>query len=329
MLKSGPNDSKVKCGFPFSMAKKKSWLIEVEYSATRAAFAVLGLLPRPTAIALCTGLMRLVPLVLRNLRRTGLRNLEIAFPEKSEAERKQILAGTFENLGRVLGELSQVKKLTREKLAEIIDFELDDESRSLYARNKAEGRGVLITTGHLGNWEMLVLGFAALYEPISYLARPLDNPKIDEMLTTRRTRFGNNPINKTNSAMLAIKILREGGILGILSDVNAHPREGVFVPFFGVRACTASGAAMMAIRADAFIFPTFCVWDKAIKRYKFVHGPLLEPAKTGDLKRDIVETTAAYTAEIEDIIREYPDQWMWIHKRWKTRPPREKDIYGK
>jgi len=96
---------------------------------------------------------------------------------------------------------------------------------------------------------MLVLGFAAFYEPISYLARPLDNPRIDTMLNERRTRFGNTPINKTNAAMLAIRILREGGILGILSDVNAHPKEGVFVPFFGVPACTPSGAAMMAIRA--------------------------------------------------------------------------------
>ena len=311
------------------MARKKSWVIRVEYAAARAAFAVFGVLPRGTAIWLCTGIVRIVPLFLKDLRRTGLRNLEIAFPEKDQAEREQILAGTFENLGRVLGELSQVKKLSKERLAEIIDFELDDESKALYARNKAEGRGVLITTGHLGNWEMLVLGFAALYEPISYLARPLDNPMIDDMLTERRTRFGNNPINKTNSAMLAIKILRTGGILGILSDVNAHPKEGVFVPFFGVPACTTSGAAMMAIRADAFIYPTFCVWDKAIKRYRFVHGPLLEPSKTGDLKRDIIETTAAYTAEIEKIIREYPDQWMWIHKRWKTRPPGEKDIYGK
>ena len=309
------------------MARKKSWVIRVEYAAARAAFAVFGVLPRGTAIWLCTGIVRIVPLFLKDLRRTGLRNLEIAFPEKDQAEREQILAGTFENLGRMLGELSQVKKLSKERLAEIIDFELDDESKALYARNKAEGRGVLITTGHLGNWEMLVLGFAALYEPISYLARPLDNPMIDDMLTERRTRFGNNPINKTNSAMLAIKILRTGGILGILSDVNAHPKEGVFVPFFGVPACTTSGAAMMAIRADAFIYPTFCVWDKAIKRYRFVHGPLLEPSKTGDLKRDIIETTAAYTAEIEKIIREYPDQWMWIHKRWKTRPPGETEIY--
>ena len=310
------------------MAKKNATLIQVEYAGTRALFAVLGILPRGAAIRLCIWLMRIVPVMLKSLPRTGMRNLEIAFPEKTVAERAQILAGTFENLGRVLGELSQVKKLTREKLAEIVDFDLDDESKAIYAKNKAENRGVLITTGHLGNWEMLVLSFAALYEPISYLARPLDNPKIDDILTNLRTRFGNNPINKTNSAMLAIRLLREGGILGILSDVNAHPKEGVFVPFFGVQACTTSGAAMLAIRSDAMIFPVFCVWDRSVKKYKIVHGSLLMPSKTGDLKHDIVETTAAYTVEIEKIIRAYPDQWMWIHKRWKTRPPGEKEIYG-
>ena len=311
------------------MAKKGSGIVRIEYFAARTALAVLGVLPRWTAVAISIGILRMVPMVLTGLRRIGLRNLEIAFPEKSVSERQKILRGTFTNLGRVLGELSQFHKFTKEQLADLIDFELDEESERLYERNKSEGRGVLITTGHLGNWEMLVLGFAALYEPISYLARPLDNPKIDEMLNRLRTRFGNRPINKTNSAMLAIKILREGGILGVLSDVNAHPKEGVFVPFFGVPACTLSGAAMLAIRSNALIFPTFCIWDKSVKRYKFVHGPLLEPANTGDRKQDIIATTAAYTSEIEKIIREYPDQWMWIHRRWKTRPPGEPDIYGK
>jgi KDO2-lipid IV(A) lauroyltransferase len=170
---------------------------------------------------------------------------------------------------------------------------------------------------------MLVLGFAALYEPISYLARPLDNPVIDDMLNKRRTRFGNNPIDKRNSAMTAIKILREGGILGILSDVNAQAKEGVFVPFFGRPACTASGPAMIAIRSNAMIFPTFCVWDNEAQRYKFVHGDLIIPPDSGDRKKDVETTIALYTSEIEKVIRLYPDQWMWIHRRWKTRPPGE------
>jgi Kdo2-lipid IVA lauroyltransferase/acyltransferase len=309
------------------MAKKRGRIIWVEFAGARLALGLLGLLPRGAAIRIATWILLIVPKVLPKLRKTGLRNLEIAFPEKTIGEREAILRGTFENLGRVLGDLSQFRKYTRERLAELIDFNLDDESRALYELNKREKRGVLITTGHLGNWEMLVLGFAALYEPISYLARPLDNPKLDEMLNDRRTIFGNTPINKKNSARLAMKILREGGILGILSDVNAQTKEGVFVPFFGVPACTSSGAAVMAIRSNALIYPTFCVWDKDSKRYKFVHGSLLTPADTGDRKQDIIDTTAAFTAEIEKIIRAYPDQWMWIHRRWKTRPPREPELY--
>lgn len=308
------------------MAKKRSTIVWVEYAAARLALALLGLLPRGTAIRVATWILLIVPKVVPKLRDTGLRNLEIAFPEKSLAERDAILRGTFENLGRVLGDLSQFSKYTRERLAELIDFNLDDETKGLYEMQK-KGRGFLITTGHLGNWEMLVLGFAALYEPISYLARPLDNPKLDDMLNARRTIFGNTPINKKNSARLAIKILSEGGILGILSDVNAQKKEGVFVPFFGVPTCTSSGAALMAIRSNALIYPTFCVWDKNTGRYKFVHGSLLTPADSGDRKQDIVDTTAAFTAEIEKIIREYPDQWMWIHRRWKTRPPGEAEIY--
>ncbi|MFZ1701935.1 MAG: lysophospholipid acyltransferase family protein [Pyrinomonadaceae bacterium] len=309
------------------MAKKSKNLIEIEYLAARAAFAIMAQLPRRVAVRVSIWIMRVVSVVIKSLRRTGMTNLEIAFPEKTVAERQIILKGTFENLGRVLGELSQVAKYSRDDLAKIIDFEFDDKTKAVYARNKTEGRGVLITTGHLGNWELLVLGFAALYEPISYLARPLDNPKIDDMLNERRTRFGNNPINKTHSAMTAIKILRQGGILGILSDVNAHPKEGVFVPYFGLSASTASGAAMLAIRSNSLIYPMFCVWDAASRRYKIVHGALLEPANTGDRKRDIVETTALFTAEIEKVVRAYPDQWMWIHRRWKTRPPGEKRIY--
>ena len=310
------------------MAKKSKTQIRVEYAAVRFLLGTLGIMPRSLAVPVAIAFARAASHLLSSLRRTGMRNLEIAFPERSIDERKKLLRGTFENLGRVLGEVSQFPKTTPEKLRKIIDFELDDLSRELYARNKADKRGVLITTGHLGNWELLVMGFAALHEPISYLARPIDNPLIEDLTVRFRTRFGNRPINKTNSAMLAIKILREGGILGILSDVNAHPKEGVFVPFFGVPACTTSGAAMLAIRSNSYIFPTFCVWDETTKRYRFVHGELLEPASSGDRKEDIVETTAAYTAEIEKIIRQYPDQWMWIHKRWKTRPPGEKDLYG-
>lgn len=309
------------------MPKKGKAQIWTEYLIARSIFGALSILPRKTAVSLGIGVGRIGFRLLGGLRKVALKNLSIAFPEMGEAEKLAIAKGTFENFGRILGEISQFEKLTRENISELVDFEMSDEIAELYKKVKAERRGVLITTGHLGNWELLVTAFAILYEPISYLARPLDNPMIEQMTLDIRTRFGNEPINKTNSAMTAITRLGEGGILGILADVNAHPKEGVFVPFFGVPACTTSGAAMIAIRSNALILPAFCVWDKGLGKYKFVHGPVIEPVITGDRKADIAATTAAYTAEIEKIIRQYPEQWTWIHKRWKTRPKGEKSLY--
>ena len=310
------------------MAKKSSFQTRLEYATARIIFGTLGILPRGAALLACSIIARVAYRALGSLRRVGHRNLEIAFPEKTAEERTSILKGTFQSLGRVMAETSRFMKMTPADIEAIFDLDLDNEIRELYHINKQDRRGVLITTGHLGNWEMLVFGFAAIHEPISYLARPLDNPLIEEMTLRIRTRFGNRPINKTNSAMLAVKILREGGILGALSDVNAHPREGVFVPFFGVPACTISGPALMAMRSNAAILPAFCIWDRERRRYRFVRGKVIEPSRTGDRKADMIATAAAYTAEIEKLIRQYPDQWLWIHKRWKTRPPGEPDIYA-
>ena len=309
------------------MAKKSNFQIRLEYIVARVLFGLLGFLPRGAALLICKIIGRIGYNALGSLRRVGFRNLELAFPEMPMDERKRVLKGTFESLARVLAETSQFMKITPADVEKIFNLDLDDEIRDLYRLHKEQHRGALIVTGHLGNWEMLVFGWAALYEPMSYLARPIDNPFIEDLTIKIRTRFGNRPINKTNSAMLAVKILREGGMLGVLSDINAHPKEGVFVPFFGIPACTISGPAIMAIRSGALILPAFCIWDSEQKLYHFVRGDVIEPASTGDRKADILATTAAYTAEIEKLIRQYPDQWLWIHKRWKTRPPGEKGLY--
>lgn len=309
------------------MAKKSDLQIRAEYIVARTLLGALGLLPRWAAVRLAIAIARACFRLLGGLRRVGTRNLEIAFPDMAGTARERILRGTFENLGRVLGEVSQFHKTTPAKIEQIVDFTLDAEIQELYRRVKEERRGVLITTGHLGNWELLVFAFAALHEPIAYLARPLDNLLIEDLTVRIRTRFGNTPINKSNSAMLAIKMLREGEILGVLADVNAHPKEGVFVPFFDREACTSAGPAMLAIRTDALIVPFFCVWDEGEGRYKIVHGDIVEPVKAGGRDHNIHETTRLYTAEIERIIRQYPDQWLWIHKRWKTRPKGEPELY--
>ncbi|MBX7053743.1 MAG: lysophospholipid acyltransferase family protein [Pyrinomonadaceae bacterium] len=309
------------------MAKKSSLQIKAEYAAVRALFIALGVLPRRVCLAVCRLFLRAGYYLIAGLRRTGMRNLEIAFPEKTLAERREILKGTFDNLGRVLGEMSQFHKSTPESLARIIDLKLDETAQNVYDRHDAEGRGVMMVTGHFGNWELLVMAFAAIHEPISYLARPLDNPMIDEMTARIRSRFGNVPIDKNNSAITAIKILSAGGGLGILADVNVHPKEGIFVPFFGVPACTSIGPAMIAARSNALIFPTFCVWDKARRIYRLVHGRVIEPPATGDRQQDTLIITTEINKEIEKVIRAYPHEWLWIHKRWKTRPPGEASLY--
>jgi KDO2-lipid IV(A) lauroyltransferase len=316
------------------MARKKSksqiWL---EYAAARLIIGFFGILPRKAAVGLGVLIAKAAYPFLGGLRRAGTRSLEIAYPEKSSDEREQILKKSFQNLGRILGEVSQFPRATPEKLSQMIDLEFEaeeltgSEEYKAFQAERDKGRGIILVGPHLGNWEVGVFAYSAFREPLTYLARPLDNPLIEELTVNLRTRFGNRPINKTNSVGKAIELLKNGEVLGVLPDVNAHPKEGVFVPFFDVPACTTSGVAMLAMRTNAMIVPMCCVWDEKIGRYKVIYGELVEPVRTGDRHQDVVETTARYTFEMEKFIRAYPEQWLWIHKRWKTRPPEEKPLY--
>src|SRR5205085_112469 len=249
------------------MARKKSKTqIWIEYAAARSILGFFEILPRRASIGLGITLAKIAYPFLGGLRRAGTRSLEIAFPEKPAEERERILKKSFQNLGRILGEMSQFPCATPEKLARMIDLEFESEETvssdefKAFQAERDKGRGVILVGPHLGNWEIGVFAYSAFREPLKYLARPLDNPLIEEMTVNLRTRFGNRPINKTNSVGKAIEILREGGVLGVLPDVNAHPKEGVFVPFFGIPACTTSGVAMLALRTNAMILPMCCVW---------------------------------------------------------------------
>lgn len=309
------------------MAKKSKAQVWLEYAVVRGLLGLLGVMPRKAAVGTATAVTSLGYVFLGGLRRVAATNLKIAFPEKDDAERRRLVKGAFRNLGRVLGEMSQFPKATRESLSKLIEFQIDPALYDEYQKLKQMGRGVIIVSPHLGNWEVLVFGWAAYDSPMSYLARPLDNPLIEKLTVALRTKFGNRPINKTNSVMTAARVLREEGLLGILADVNAHPKEGVFVPFFGVQACTSSGPALLAMRTDSAILPMCGAWDEEKGHYLGVHGRLIYPANTGDRQADVTETTAEFTAEVEKLVRRFPDQWLWIHKRWKTRPSGEPELY--
>lgn len=309
------------------MAKKSSTQIGLEYAAVRSVLGLLSILPQKAAKWLGISAGRLAYHLLGKLRRVGLRNLELAFPEKSESEREDILKAAFQNLGRVMATVSKFGKLTAENMSEMIEYDLDPTFAAEYERTKAAGRGRIILGGHLGNWELQAFSYPVFFEPLSFLARRMDNPLIEEMILAIRTRLGNKQIDKTNSAAAILRTLRAGGTIGILADVNSHPKEGVFVPFFGIPACTASGIAMLALRTNAVIVPAFAVWNGEKGKYSIVHDKMIEPVNTGDRRRDILETTALCVAATERVIRAYPEQWIWIHRRWKTRPPGERELY--
>ena len=309
------------------MGKKGKAQEFLEYAAARALLSGLGALPRPAAVGVARALGRAAHALAGGLRRTGLRNLELAFPEMGQAERERILRGTFESLGRQLGEVSQFPRATPERLREVAEYDSEDVKLLDVARER--GRGVIFLTSHLGAWEMLCFAHSALYEPLSFLVRPLDNPRIDRMVERLRTRFGNRPIDKGAAARTALRLLRQGGTLGVLADLNTQEREGIFVPFFGHLACTTAGAATLALRTDATVIPVCAPWDDRRKKYVFRGGPVIELVRTGDDRRDVEINTANFTAAIERHVRMFPDQWLWIHKRWKTRPAGEPDLYAR
>ena len=307
------------------MAKHSNLQIGLEYALARTILSSLGVLPRSLALAIGLTIGRLAYLLPGKLRRTGQRNLEIAFPEMAESERRRLLRGCFASLGRLLGEFSQLPKATPEKLRRLIEY---DEVGLAHLREAEKNkRGVIFLTGHLGCWELHSFGWSALEYPLSFLVRPLDNPLIEEMIEGIRTRFGNRAIDKQSAARQSLRVLREGGTLGILSDLNTQAREGVFVPFFGKLACTTAGIATLALKTDAVVIPTCAVWDKKRKRYFFHGDPPVELVRTGDHHKDIEVNTARFAAAVERMVRLYPDQWLWIHKRWKTRPLGEADVY--
>ena len=309
------------------MGKKTEAQIWLEYAAARGLFTVLTVLPLRASVWLAMSIGSLAYHFLGRLQRVGLRNLELAFPEKTLDERKVILKRAIRNMGRVMAYFSRFNRLTYDTMTSVVEYHPDPDFAAALQKVVDAGRGRIFLTGHTGNWELQAFCFPLYFGPLTFLARRMDNPRIEAMVVKIRTRLGNKQIDKENSAPAILRLMREGGSVGILGDINAHPNEGVFVPFFGIPACTSTGMALIAQRSGAAIVPMLAVWDEQRGKYKIVYRDIIEPIDTGDRKRDIEETTALCAAATESMIRDFPDQYIWIHRRWKTRPPGEKELY--
>lgn len=246
----------------------------------------------------------------------------MALPEFSVEERERILNGSFESLGRQLGVAAHLAHLSPERLREMVDTE----GLEHLAEAEKSGRGTLMFSAHFGGWELSISAFPAFGYDWSVLVRRMDNPLIEDLVESLRTKHGTRTIDKKTSARTMLRLLQAGERLGILADLNTQEREGAFVDFFGIPASTSTGLARLALRTNSAVIPFFTIWQKEKKKYLLkVCPPLETPA--GDSEENVVLLTQLVTAKIEEFVRLYPDQWMWIHKRWNTRPAGEKNLY--
>jgi KDO2-lipid IV(A) lauroyltransferase len=294
----------------------------LEYALAWIFLKSIGALPRPLARAVGISLAWIIYPLHGKLRRVGRRNLELAFPEKSRRERAKILRGVFTSLGRQLAEVCLYRRYTRDNVSKVVVYEGFEN----YERALARGKGVLFLTAHLGAWELSAFAHSLYGYPLGVLMRPLDNPYLDRLVRTYRTLHGNRAVDKDFARGL-IAAMRKGETVGVLMDTNMIASQGVFVDFFGIQACTASGIARVALRTDAAVVPGFTIWDPMLKKYRLRFDPAAKLIRTGNTGADVVANTALFTKIIEDYVRRYPDQWLWVHRRWKTRPEGEKGLY--
>jgi KDO2-lipid IV(A) lauroyltransferase len=284
---------------------------------------VMRILPRGVARAVGAGIGSIALRALKRLRQVGMRNLGLAFPEMSEQEREELLRSVYRNLGHLLAEFCQMPKYSAESASRFIRYE----GLENYLEARARGKGVLVLTGHLGAWELSSFYHSLMGMPMGMVIRRLDNPLVDEFVNRIRCQHGNRVIHKDDFARGLIASMRSGETVGILMDTNMTPPQGAFVPFFGVEACTALGMSRIAQKTGATVVPGFLLWEESERQYVLRFGEALEVADSGDAEQDAIVNTAAFTAAIEGYIRRYPEQWLWMHRRWKTRPPGEKGIY--
>ena len=196
-------------------------------------------------------------------------------------------------------------------------------------RKAIEGdRGVIFLTAHLGCWELSSAAHALYGNPMHVMVRPLDNPYLDRLVDRRRTLFGNRTLRKQNAAKAVLTALRANQAVGILADQNAAGDDGVFVDFFGLSASSTKGVAQLAARSGAAVIPGFAFWNEEDGRYVLKFYPQVDLAESEDGSGDAQENTRRFQAAIERAIREHPEQWLWIHRRWKRRPAGEPQLYG-
>lgn len=288
-----------------------------EYALAWVALKSLEWAPRKLAQPLACVYVLLISFALPRLGRVARRNLSLAFPELPPEQRVAISNGMFRSVARVLVALAKFPSIRRENLDEWIRLEGCEHVESA----RRAGRGILFATAHLGNWELSAYAYGLVVGPMSVVVRPLDNPPLDRLVERRRALCGNRILSKREPARPILKALAANEAVGILIDQNTSLDSGVFVDFFGIPAAAPGGFVRLAAGSGAAVIPGFALWRPGEQRYVLRFYPPVP--MTGDTVRD----TQAVQSVLENVIRAHPDQWLWIHRRWKTRPPGAPSLY--
>ncbi len=302
----------------------ESFRARAEGMAVRMLFAVLRLVPWRWAAPIGRLAAPVLAAFDARHRRIARINLEIAFGAELAARggAERIMRGMYAHLVAILIETAHMCRTTRETIQARVGYE----GLEHFERLRAAGRPVVILTGHVGNFDLMALGHSAYGHRLSFLARPMDSPLVYEHLNRMRTQFGNVVLDKKGSGKDAFRVLRNGGVLGILGDQNATREEGEFVEFFGKLACTHVSIAKLALKTGAAIVPAF-ISRNGNGTHTIHVGEAIEPLSTGHPREDAIATTQRVAQVTESIIRRFPEQWLWGHRRWKTRPVGEAKIY--
>jgi len=294
-----------------------------EYWLARLIISIFGTLPRNPAHRAAKTLAWLGFHLARRQRRTGLQNLRMALPDLTDDERHRILRGSFDNLARLLVEFAHFPELNQNNISRFVVHD----GLENYLEGMRRGRGLIFMTAHFGSWELSSFAHAVYGYPLRFLVRPIDNPRVENLISSHRTASGNTPIQRRSAARDVLKALRRKEAVGILFDQNTTRSEGVFAEFFGIPAATTPSIALFALRTGAAVVPGFLIWDEKLQKHRLRLDPPVELIDTGNLDGDILENTRLFNRILEGYIRKYPDQWLWIHRRWKTRPEGRPPIY--
>lgn len=292
----------------------------------RLAVKILELLPLGLRAALFETAMLAVWAFDAKHRRIARINLRIAFPEMDDRDMSRIIRLCYLRMGTAAAEFIHIPKIDAGYAAEHFRIEGAE-----HIKKAIEERGIapLGMTGHFGNWELLSHGYSVMFAPFAFIVRPLKNAALDRIVTERREWAGNRVIRKEDSAKLVMRELRGKTFVGILIDQNVDARKGVLVDFFTRKAYTTFGIARLALALRTTIHPAFIFRDS---RRKFHHvlrfGPPIPMDPEAPREEEVLRLTRRCNEELEKSIREDPTQWLWIHRRWKTRPPGEPDVYG-